>query len=111
MAAPHIGKLIGKLLKDQSITNASLAKKLGLKSPKSITEYLRRPSLQADIIWKISEVLHRNIFREFANEMDIQMPPHNSYTTDQKLIEKDNRIAELEKELSIYKEIVGVGRR
>jgi hypothetical protein len=108
---PHIGDMLGTINANLGVSGSYLASKLGLKNNTSISTYLRRPSLQAETIWNISLSLGYNMFRDLANAVDEHIPKRIDPKINALLLEKDKRIEDLEKELKIYKEIVGVWKK
>ena len=106
---PHMGELVRKRLRQKGVSNAILARKLNI-TPIGVTRYFGRSSLQAGILWNISVAIGYNLFAE----MGMGLPVPYKYTGHEEAIiilkeqctEKDKRIEDLEKELSIYKSIV-----
>ncbi|MFA6059630.1 MAG: hypothetical protein WC756_15595 [Taibaiella sp.] len=106
---PHMGELVRMRLRQKGVSNAILARKLNI-TPIGVTRYFGRGSLQAGILWNISVAIGYNLFAE----MGMSLPVPYKYAGHEEAIiilkeqctEKDKRIAELEKELSIYKSIV-----
>jgi hypothetical protein len=98
---PHMGTLVKARLRKRGITNAVLARKLDI-TPIGVTRYFGRASLQAGILWKISLIADYNLFAELG----MLLPVPFQYTVHEQsikaleaqCIEKDNRIADLEKE-------------
>lgn len=106
---PHMGTLVKTRVRQKGISNAVLARKLNV-TPIGITRYFDRGSLQAGILWNISVAIGYNLFAE----MGMALPVPYKYAgheeaiiiLKEQCIEKDKRIEDLEKELSIYKSIV-----
>lgn len=93
--APNIGNMLGMYFKKRDINKSSLGRKLGLKRS-TVTNYEERSSLQARIIWDLSEALEHNFFADIA----AQLPP--TYTTIQPEFIAQ-RIAQLEEENEMLK--------
>lgn len=114
---PHMGHLLGKRIREKKIVRAALARKIGV-ADTGVTRYLAQPSLQMAIIWKVGLAMGHNFFAELSDAFPVQVPDEALAATQQaadalikaQLAEKDQRIADLEKELAIYKGIVMGGK-
>jgi hypothetical protein len=95
---PHCGKLIEQIMQEKRFTKSNVANGLNI-SPISINRYIEQHSLQTGIVWKVGKVLGVNLLDTLAKAHPIAAPTNNELILQQ-------RIADLEKELAIYKEIV-----
>lgn len=106
---PHMGALVKARVRQKGISNAVLARKLDV-TPIGVTRYFGRSSLQAGILWKISLISGYNLFAELGKTLPVpyEYKEHQQaiIALEEQCAEKDKHIAELEKELSIYKSIV-----
>lgn len=106
---PHMGKMVKAIAQSRGITNAVLARKLDI-TPIGVTRYYGRASLQAGILWKISLIAGHNVFAELGMLLPVpfvfKIHEQNIKALQEQCAEKDKRIADLEKELNIYKTIV-----
>lgn len=99
---PHVGNIVLQQVKRLELSKNALAKKIDI-SPISISRYVQQPSLHAYILFNISKSLQVNLFDIIAQSPQLNDVPKINTSTEQQLLQ---RIADLEKELSIYKEIV-----
>lgn len=105
---PHMGKLLYKAILHSGKSQAGVSRELGI-AQTGLSRYFQQPSLQAGILWKAGLVIRHNFFSELAEAFPASA--HKTPTAhDAVLAARDARIAELEKELAIYKEIV-MGRK
>jgi plasmid maintenance system antidote protein VapI len=95
---PHCGKLIEQIMQEKRFTKSNVANGLHI-SPISINRYIEQHSLQTGIVWKVGKVLGVNMLDTIAKAHPIAVSTNNELLLQQ-------RIADLEKELAIYKEIV-----
>ena len=96
---PHIGQMMAKRMAEARISQADVARRLNI-NPSAVARYAGQESVQVGIVWKMGLALGHNFFAELSDAFPLQPP-----TT-----EVEARIAELEKELAIYKNIVMAGR-
>lgn len=92
---PHLGNMIEKIIRKKRISQAEVARKMNV-SPSTMANYLRQPSIQFGILWKLCIALEY----DFLSELKTYYPP--------KIQSKNNtaeqeKIQELEKEIAIYK--------
>ncbi len=88
---PHIGNLVRNIMTEKRISKAEVARKLNV-TPSVVNEYLKNPSLQFGILWKLCIALNY----DFLSELKKYYPP--SLPTPEQ-----EKIADLEKEIAIYK--------
>ena len=103
---PHLGRLLDEKLKAAKLTRDDVGKRIGKKGV-TVYGYLEEPSLHARILWELSKALNFDFF-EYLSQCLHQgasaTDKLNDATT--QITQLQNRIADLEKELAIYKEIV-----
>ncbi len=104
---PHIGQLVKKVIEDKKLSQAEVARRMAV-SPNSLTNYLRQPSLQFGILWNLGIALEY----DFLTELTDYYPPGLLLNKNSKLIagldEKTKLIADLQKEIGIYKKALGI---
>ncbi|MBF8456005.1 hypothetical protein IV494_02325 [Kaistella sp. G5-32] len=91
---PHIGNLIRQKLKELNITSTEAARRLGVNST-NMHAYYKNPSLQFGIIWKLSIAINYDLLSDIMDHYPENFPK-----------KIDPRIAEMEKELEIYKSLL-----
>lgn len=106
---PHIGALVRKAMVKKSVSQAELARRMGLKST-AIAIYLKRSSLQFGILWDLGIALKHDFLLEIANSYPAGFPLNERSTLLQELNEKTLKIIDLEKEVVIYKNALSIAR-
>lgn len=91
---PHIGKLLGKILRTRNVSRAVMARTMGVSTSVPV-RYAQSPSMLTSTLWDISQVLGYNFFADIA----ALLPPDfdSGVTVDTTL---EARVAELERELA-----------
>lgn len=96
-AAINFGALLRTYFKKHRIFRSALGRKIS-RSDSTIVSYQKRASLQSSIIENLSHAMKHNFFADLADLLP------ESYSKDQtKWIEKDTKIATLEREIEILK--------
>ena len=101
---PIMGKMLEDYLKEHNISQASLARKIGI-SPTGIINYVRKNSLQAGLLWKISTALNHNFLAEIASQHPLAKNLAEQPTPRE--LELQEQIKALQIELEVYKRITG----
>lgn len=98
---PHLGNLIEKVIVKQRISRAEMARRMNV-SPSTFNNYLRQPSIQFGILWKISIALKYDFLSELKAYYPPTMPSPNNDA-------ERERIKDLEKEIAIYRAALKIG--
>lgn len=93
---PHIGNLMSKVLREKGWAKTDLCTALGI-SPSGVNVYCQRPSVQTGILWNAGLALKHDFFADLSAAFPYPPEANNPL---------QKRIAELERELEIYKSIV-----
>ncbi len=104
-SCPNIGAMIAKQFKHIKISKAEVARQIDV-SPSVVKDYVKQPSVQTAILWRVGAAIDYNFLAELAMAFSKAHPAIPNPLVDKEMEEKDNRIAALEAELKIYKEIV-----
>lgn len=88
---PHIGELIRKKLRELHVSSPEAARRLGV-TASTVRAYYRQPSVQFGIIWKLSIALNYDFLVDLISSYPPGFP-----------VKSNDKLAELEKELEIYK--------
>ncbi len=107
---PHVGAMVKAQLKLKHLTKADVARKMEV-ARNGVLGYTRNPSLQVGILWHLSKIISHNFFEDLAallppNSLDENGQQAEKSQAAAEIAEKDKRIAELEMELKVYKDIV-----
>ena len=93
----NFGSLLQAYFKKNRIYKSALARKIK-RGDSTIVAYQKRPSIQSSIIEELSHAMKHNFFADLADLLP------ESYSKDAtKWMEKDARIAALEREIEILK--------
>jgi len=99
----HTGELLWQKMKEQKIAKTTLAAKTG-RADSAIFPILKRPSVQAYVLWEISEAMGYNFFHDIAEALDEQ----TKYTLANGKKKEKQKITELEQENEKLKLEVGI---
>ena len=91
------GKMIKAYIKEKRFFISAMARDMG-KQYKTAFNYLKRSSLRTDVLVDISMALRYNFFREMAEQMPPEFPPHYDTDKDEAMKQLQERIKELETE-------------
>ncbi|UPQ74863.1 MULTISPECIES: helix-turn-helix domain-containing protein [Chryseobacterium] len=104
---PHIGQLIKRVMREKKITQAEVARRMAL-TPSSIAKYFRQPSLQFGILWNLSMAIGYDFLTALTDYYPPSLPLNEDAKIVKELAEKEQRIADMEKEIAIYKAALGI---
>ncbi|NNV55787.1 hypothetical protein [Limnovirga soli] len=104
-AYPHVGNMLQQFLVTNKLSKAAVAKKLQVTAP-VVSAYLKNRSMQVGVLWNVSLAVEHNFMADLADAFPATLNGGLNTSWKQQLAAKDQRIAELEKELAIYKSIV-----
>lgn len=102
---PHMGTFIKKKINEQKISYAEVSRRLNVHQS-CITSYFEQQTLQTRIIWKISQAIGYNLFTDLIQLMPEELQNSNKTSFQQTILDKQQEIDDLKKELAIYKEIL-----
>lgn len=92
---------------EKRISQAELARRMGLKAT-SIANYFKQSSLQFGILWDLGIVLQHDFLLEITNYYPSGFSLNTNSAVIKELNEKSFRITNLEKEIEIYKNALGI---
>lgn len=92
-SGPDIGQMLTEYIEERRISKASLSRKLQ-RSQVTVHKYMKRSSLQAEILWQLSTAMKHNFFLDLA----AQLPPEFSTKAPDPTLPLQDRIAVLEEE-------------
>ena len=88
--APHAGEMVKQLIKDNRFFQSSFARDMGVKDD-TILKYFKKPTMQIQTLFDISQVLKYNFFWAIAKALPPEYSPKQENTL-------QARVDELEKE-------------
>jgi len=104
---PHIGKMMRAKMRERGLTLTDVGRMLGVNHT-VVARYFRQSSVQFGILWKIGLALQHNFLAELIDPFPHPAPPGTAAA--QAVAGRDARIADLEKSLTIYKEVLAMGK-
>ncbi|HOD09924.1 MAG TPA: hypothetical protein PLH25_01530 [Flavobacterium sp.] len=102
---PHMGSLIKQRILEKKLTYAEVCRRINVKQP-VINGYFQQQTLQTNIIWKISIAIEHNLFADLIQNLPENLRNANDTTFQQTIISQQEQIKDLQKEITIYKEIL-----
>ncbi|PVV61901.1 helix-turn-helix domain-containing protein [Chryseobacterium sp. HMWF035] len=106
---PHLGELVRKIIDDKKLTQAEVARRMQI-SPTSLANYFNQSSLQFGIVWNIGLAIGYDFLTELTNYYPSTLALNEDAKIVKELTEKTQRIADMEKEIEIYKAALGIKR-
>jgi transcriptional regulator with XRE-family HTH domain len=101
---PHCGQLLHNYLIDNHISQAFVAKQLGV-TPSTVRAYYKNASIQIGILWKISQILNYNFIAALAEKIPIPFETQATIALKNQLSENETNIKKLEMKIEVYKEM------
>lgn len=106
---PHLGKLLSETLYEKRLSRADLAHKIG-KHQNTVAGYIEEPSLQARILWDVSNALQVDFFDYLSKALNLNDSKQVNWQEvtnlkSQEIEQLQLKIKDLEKEVAIYREI------
>lgn len=101
---PHIGNLIRQKIKDRHLTFAEVSRRIGVNAP-VLHQYAKQESVQVGILWKIGIAINYNFFADLMAYLP-QSLLTNSNANLETSSKELNEIADLKKEIEIYKNLL-----
>jgi len=89
----HMGKLVGKRLKEREKNAKTFARNIGKSEPR-VYQLLNEPVIEIGLLMKMCKALNYNFFKEYLDEAELP----DVEVRDQKIMELEKRIVDLENE-------------
>lgn len=107
---PHFGNLLVQVMEDKRLTKTDVANLIGC-NPVSVHSYIKAETLQMKLIWRLSKGLDYDFFENISNHLgdnaQVKLEQKKLFELQQQqLQEMKQEIRDLQKEVSIYKEIL-----
>lgn len=102
---PHMGELIKKRIIEKNISFSEVARRMNLSQP-TISNYFHQSTLQTKVIFNISIAIEHNLFADIMQYLPQNIQNANNTTFHDTIIQQQEQIEELSKELNIYKQIL-----
>ena len=102
---PHMGELIKKRILEKKISFSEVARRMKVSQP-TISNYFHQSSLQTKVLFNISIAIEHNLFADIMQYLPQNIQNANNTTFHDTIIQQQEQIAELSKEINIYKQIL-----
>ncbi|HLG36368.1 MAG TPA: helix-turn-helix domain-containing protein [Bacteroidia bacterium] len=106
-AAPHIGKMLRKLLDEKRLFQSAWSRDQGV-NKNTVAKYFKKTTMQVATLFTICQVLKYNFIREIADQLPQEFPPHAPNPLQQRVTELEEENKMLKREIEIWKEAAGV---
>jgi len=103
MEALQVLQMVKRELQRKKVSVAELSRALKINST-SVSGMLKSPTFQVQRLAELSEVLNYNFFRELASKLPYTEPVYAEESKQSEVAELQNRIKELEMEVSILRQ-------
>lgn len=104
-ALPHMGELIKKRILEKKISFSEVARRIKVSQP-TISNYFHQSSLQTKVLFNISIAIEHNLFADIMQYLPQNIQNANNTTFHDTIIQQQEQIEELSKEINIYKQIL-----
>ena len=74
IAAPHIGKMLKKVIQKNKIVQAVWARKQGVLDT-TVVDYFKKSTMQTSTLFDICQIIDYNIFKDIADSLPANMLP------------------------------------
>jgi len=95
---PHNGQLLKRIMDEKRYTQTNLGNEIGAQSV-TIFRLIEKASITSEYLWKLSKAININLFTILAQQHPVKNP-----TTRE--IELEKQVMDLQKEVSIYKDLL-----
>ena len=95
---PHNGQMLAAAMVERRFSSSQLGRAIN-KNSTAVNRLIAKPSIFAGDLWTLSTALGINLLDKLAIQHPIHTPSENEKTLQQ-------RIADLEKEVAIYKDLL-----
>ncbi len=101
---PALGNYIHWHFQENNIKKREVSRFLEV-LPSTLNQYLKQPSFQMAILWRISIAVKHNFFMELGERLKIPYETAKEKELAKQLLEKEIEIDNLKTQLSVYKQI------
>lgn len=104
---PHIGRMVRRAMNAKNISQSDLARRMGV-SANTVSSYLKNASLQFGIVWDIAVAIQYDFLSELVNYYPEAVSLNEASKVMITLREKEALVADLQKEIAIYKKALKI---
>ena len=102
---PAIGNFVHWHIYQNKIKKADISRSLGI-LPKGLTAYLKRESLQFEILWKMSLIMKHNFLAQLGEYLPHRFESQRERALLKELAEKNALILKQEIQLEVYRDML-----
>ncbi len=102
---PRLGNFIQWHIEQNNIRKKSVSDFLGI-VPVALTKYFKQQSIQATILWRISQAINYNLLMDLGERLKIPFETEVEKALKEQLVAKEKEIETLKTQLGVYKEII-----
>lgn len=102
---PHIGNLLKRKMKKKRVSNAEIARKMGIRS-QSMSGYLNNQSVQFRILWDFGIAMDYNFLADLMADLPEKVLNSAPSKFQDVILAQAEEIRDLKKEIAILKEIL-----
>lgn len=106
-AAPHIGQMLRKYIKEGRYAQSAWARRQGV-GPLTVARYLKQQSMRVDTLFTICQAMNYNFFKQISDALPPGLPPKVPTESDLLVPELQQRIRDLEMQNAALKEALSL---
>ena len=107
---PHNGNQLKKYIKESGKKITLLSRDMGYAFP-ALTQMVSTQSIRTHIWWELGLLINRNIFAEFGEMFPVEYKSKREQQLEAEKKELETELADVKKELEIYRRILDKERR
>ena len=101
---PNLGNFVNWFIKQQGIKKITVARELDV-SPNTVNRYFKQPSIQFNILWRLSRIINYNMIMDLGQRLKIPFETDVEKELKVQLAEKDELIKKMEIQLEVFREM------
>ena len=101
---PNLGNFVNWFIKQQGIKKITVARELNV-SPNTVNRYFKQPSIQFNILWRLSRIINYNMIMDLGQRLKIPFETDVEKELKLQLAEKDELIKKMAIQLEVFREM------
>ena len=101
---PNLGNFVNWFIKQQGIKKITVARELNV-SPNTVNRYFKQPSIQFNILWRLSRIINYNMIMDLGQRLKIPFETDVEKELKVQLAEKEELIKKMEIQLEVFREM------
>ena len=99
---PNLGNFVNWFIKQQGIKKITVARELDV-SPNTVNRYFKQPSIQFNILWRLSRIINYNMIMDLGQRLKIPFETDVEKELKAELEKKTKEVETLQTQLGVYK--------